>query len=181
MKDMGNKMTADEIHAVFDKFDLDHDGKINWSEFKAMMISMKGEQGDKFGKILESGKAVIENEHFATHTYSVEERHTFAQVINVIIGEDENLKDRLPMNPEDESLFHVFDNGVLINKLMLKVDENCILPSAINTKSNMNVYEINQNLKMGLAAAKASGIKLIGVSSQDFIAKTPHLVLTFVW
>jgi len=85
------------------------------------------------------------------------------------------------MNAEDDSLFHVFDNGVLVNKLMLQVDENCILSSAINTKANMNVYEINQNLKMGLAAAKGCGIKLIGVSPQDFIKKTPHLILTFVW
>lgn len=85
------------------------------------------------------------------------------------------------MNPEDDSLFHVFDNGILVNKLMLKLDENCIDSRAINAKTNMNIYEINQNLKMGLAAAKASGIKLIGVSPQDFIKKTPHLILTFVW
>ena len=35
--------------------------------------------------------------------------------------------------------------------------------------------------KMGIAAAKGIGIKLIGVDAKDFIDKTPHMVLTFVW
>ena len=34
---------------------------------------------------------------------------------------------------------------------------------------------------MGIAAAKGIGIKLIGVDAKDFIDKTPHMVLTFVW
>jgi hypothetical protein len=164
MIDMGQKMTDDQIHEVFQKYDRNQDGLINWEEFKTMMIGMKETSPDKFGMINEKGKAVIENEHHATHTYSIEERHTFASVINVLIKDDEDLADRLPMNPEDDSLFHVFDNGILLNKLMLKLDDECIDKRAINTKSHMNVYEINQNLKMGLAAAKASGIKLIGVA-----------------
>lgn len=182
MVDMGQKMTDEAIAEVFSKYDRNKDGVISWEEFKTMMIGMKTTQADKFGKILDGGKAVLEDEdNHAIHQYSVEERHTFASVINVVIKDDEHLADRLPMNPEDDSLFHVFDNGILVNKLMLKLDENCIDARAINTKSHMNVYEINQNLKMGLAAAKASGIKLIGVAPQDFIKKTPHLILTFVW
>ena len=164
MADMGQKLTDDQVKEMFSKVDRNKDGVVSWEEFKIMMIAMKDTEADKFGKILESGKAVMENEHHAIHSYSIEERHTFASVINVLIKDEESLADRLPMNPEDDSLFHVFDNGVLVNKLMLKLDENCIDARAINTKTNMNVYEVNQNLKMGLAAAKATGIKLIGVS-----------------
>lgn len=52
-------------------------------------------------------------------TYSLEERSTFAKIINLILKDDEDCKDRLPMNPEDESLFHSFDNGILMCKLLL--------------------------------------------------------------
>lgn len=45
----------------------------------------------------------------------------------------------------------------------------------------MSVFEVQGNLKMGIAAAKGIGIKLIGVDAKDFIDKTPHMVLTFVW
>jgi hypothetical protein len=34
---------------------------------------------------------------------------------------------------------------------------------------------------MGIAAAKGLGIKLIGIDPKDFIDKTPHLILAFVW
>lgn len=34
---------------------------------------------------------------------------------------------------------------------------------------------------MGIAACKGIGIKMIGMGTQDFIEKTPHMVLTFIW
>ena len=144
MIDMGNKMSQEAIDEIFAKYDRNQDGVINWEEFKTMMIGMKESKDDRFGTILKGGKAQLADDDLhAIHTYSVEERHTFASVINVLIQDDEALKDRLPMNAEDESLFHVFDNGVLVNKLMLKLDENCVDERAINVKSNMNIYEVN--------------------------------------
>jgi len=45
----------------------------------------------------------------------------------------------------------------------------------------MNVYQVKENLLMGLAAAKGLGIKVSGIDSKDFIDKTPHLILAVVW
>lgn len=91
------------------------------------------------------------------------------------------MKDRLPMNTEDESLFHVFDNGIALCKLLMIIDPNCIDDRAINKDSNINVYQIKENLQMAIAAAKGLGIKLVGINSSDFINKTPHMVLTCLW
>ena len=148
-----------------------------------MMINLKGTDTSKFGNLIEGAKgriAVIEGDN-ASHSYSIEERAAFAKLINMTCEGDEDLKDRVPINPENEDLFHAFDNGVLMCKLLLQVDPDCLDARAINNKANLNVYEINGNLKMGIAAAKGLGIKLIGVDASDFIKKTPHLVLTFVW
>lgn len=95
--------------------------------------------------------------------------------------EDEDLKDRLPMNTEDDTLFHAFDNGILMCKLLMQLDPNVIDSRAINRHQNMNVYQVGENIKMALAAAKGLGIKIFGIDSNDFIKKIPHQILAFVW
>lgn len=45
----------------------------------------------------------------------------------------------------------------------------------------MNVFDCQQNLKMGIAASKGIGVKLIGIDSSDFINKVPKQILTFCW
>jgi hypothetical protein len=102
-------------------------------------------------------------------------------MVNHILEHDEDCKERLPMNPEDDSLFHVFDNGVLLCKLLLHIDSECIDTRAINKQTNMNVYQIKENLQMAISAAKGLGIKLVGVDSSDFINKTPHMILGYLW
>ena len=65
-------------------------------------------------------------------SYSLEERATFARVINQLLADDPDCKDRIPMNPDDESLFHIFDNGITMNKILLQIDPECIDDRAIN-------------------------------------------------
>jgi len=148
------------------------------------MGKLKGEDSGKFGTIVE-GKhgsvAKIEGAHGGTHSYSIEERGTFGRLINELLKNDDDCKDRLPMKTEDDSLFHSFDNGVLLCKLLMLIDPNCIDTRALNRMQNMNVYQVKENLQMGIAAAKGMGIKLVGINSSDFINKTPHMILTCLW
>lgn len=48
----------------------------------------------------------------------IEERVTFAKVINNALKDDEDLKDILPMNTENDDIFHLLDDGMLLIKLM---------------------------------------------------------------
>lgn len=165
--------------------DASQDGFLQWNEFVDMMIKMKGADDGRFGSIVESkdGKAlaVTESATGGKHTYSIEERTTFAKLINHLCGEDEDLKEVMPINTEDDSLFHSFANGILVCKIVKEIDGDAIDDRAINKKANMNVYQCKENLQMGIAAAKGLGIKLIGVDSNDFINKVPHNILGFVW
>lgn len=45
----------------------------------------------------------------------------------------------------------------------------------------MNVYQVKENLNMGIAAAKGLGIKMVGFDSNDFINKVPHMILGCLW
>jgi len=138
-----------------------------------MMAKMQAKDANQFGQIV-GGNAKIEGQHGGTHSYSVEERGTFARLINNLLKDDEDLKDRIPMNFEDDTLFHVFDNGIALCKILMKIDANCIDDRAINRQANMNVYQVKENLQMAIAAAKGLGIKLVGINSSDFINKVPH-------
>ena len=179
--DLGQrKITDAEVEKMLSEHDKNRDGVLQWSEFVDMMGKMQAKDADQFGKVI-GDSAKIEGAHGGTHSYSVEERGAFARTINNLLKDDEDLKDRIPMNTEDDTLFHVFDNGIALCKLLMKIDENCIDTRAINRQENMNIYQVKENLQMGIAAAKGLGIKLVGINSSDFVNKIPHQILTAVW
>ena len=161
--------------------DKNNDGVISWTEFVLMMIAFKGDQGDKFGKIMD-GVASIETKGGGKHTYSAEEVATFANMINQTLKDDDDVKDRLPIKTDGDDLFHVLDDGIILCKLIMVIDPECIDQRAVNTGKNLNAYQVNENLKLGFSACKGSlGLKLIGVGPSDFIQKVPHLILGVVW
>lgn len=185
MIDMGHrKITDEEVEKMLSSHDKNRDGVISWTEFVDMMGAMKGGDAAKFGTIVEGKRgavAQVTGAHGGTHSYSLEEVATFGKLINEILKDDEDLKDRLPMNTNDDTLFHAFDNGILLCKLLIYIDNTCIDERAMNKASNLNVYQVKENLQMGIAAAKGLGMKLVGINSSDFINKTPHMVLACVW
>lgn len=148
--DLGNrKITDEEVKKMLDENDKDGSGRLEWSEFLDMMIKMKGSDSAKFGTVIEGSRgavAQIEGSHGGTHSYSIEERSSFSRLINELLKDDEDCKERIPMNTEDDTLFHVFDNGILLCKLLMLIDENCIDTRAINRQANMNVYQCKENL-----------------------------------
>lgn len=135
--DLGyRKITDEKVKEMLDENDASQDGFLQWNEFVDMMIKMKGNDDGRFGAIVESkdGKAiaVITSEGGGTHAYSIEERTTFAKMINHLLSEDEDLKEFMPMNTEDDTLFHSFTNGILLCKLVKKIDPDSIDDRAIN-------------------------------------------------
>ena len=142
--DMGRrKITDAEVKSILDEYDQNKDGTLSWAEFVTMMGKIKGGQDNRFGQVTldKNGRPVarLEGEHGGTHTYSIEERSTFSRIINYCCKDDEDLKDRLPMKADDDDLFHAFDNGILLCKLLMQVDKDCIDSRAIN-RGQINVY-----------------------------------------
>jgi len=102
-------------------------------------------------------------------------------LINVLLKDDTDLGDYLPIACDGDSLFHAFDNGVLLCKIVHVIDADAIDLRVIKNTKNMSIFEVNNNLKLGLAASKSLGVKLIGVAPADFVKKVPHLMLTALW
>ena len=121
------------------KHDKNNDGVISWTEFLIMMIAMKGDQGDKFGKMV-GDKASLETAGGGKHTYSAEEVATFANMVNLTLEKDEDCQDYLPIKTEGDDLFHVFDDGIVLCKLIMAIDPECIDRRAMNIAKNLNAY-----------------------------------------
>ena len=135
--DLGyRKITDEKCKEMLDENDQSQDGFLQWTEFVDMMVKMKGDDAGKFGSITESkdGKAiaVMETEGGGKHQYSIEERTTFAKMINHLCSEDPDLKDIMPINVEDDSLFHSFADGILLCKIVQQIDKEAIDDRAIN-------------------------------------------------
>lgn len=127
-------------------------------------------------------KASMETEGGGKHTYSMEEVMTFSNMVNDTLKKDEDCQDKLPINPGSDDLFHVFDDGIVLCKLIMAIDPECIDRRAMNIGSNLNAYQIGENLKLAFAACKGSlGLKIVGVGPSDFMKKVPHLILGVIW
>ena len=63
----------------------------------------------------------METDHGGKHTYSMEEVMTFSNMINDTLKKDEDCQEKLPINPNSDDLFHVFDDGIVLCKLILSL------------------------------------------------------------
>ena len=148
MIDIGmRKITDAEVKAMLGDHDQNKDGVLSWEEFVDMMNKFKGKDPSKFGAISEAGKATVTTKFGGVHQYSVEEVNTYAKLLNYMLRDDEDAKCRIPISIEDtEDIFHAFDNGILMCKLLLEIDPDCIDSRAINKKSTMNAFQIKENI-----------------------------------
>lgn len=97
-----------------------------------MMIAFKGDKNSNNFGTLTGDKNVMENKEGGKHTYSVEEVYTFASMVNNTLEKDEDCQDHLPIKVEGDDLFHVFSDGIVLCKLIMAVDPECIDRRAIN-------------------------------------------------
>lgn len=85
------------------------------------------------------------------------------------------------MNPDDDDVFHVLEDGVIFCKLI-----NCAVPDTIdmrvvNKGANINIYKVRENLNLACAACTGIGIKMIGIDANAFLDKKEHLILAVLW
>ncbi len=178
------KITDKECEKVLQEQKRKSKGVISWSEFLEIMVKIKGTLDHCIeADILDKKTNIDQVENFRefNQCYNIEERSTYSLLINEILTGDDDLTEKLPISPYDDDLFDKLDDGILLCKLLMKIDENIIDSRAINRMKNMNEYQINENFMMGLTAAKCLGIELSGINSEDFINKNHKNILEVIW
>jgi len=118
----------------------------------------------------------------SAHYYSHDEVRAFATFINQQLGNDPDLKGKLPVDPNDhEKFFAMFEDGVILCKMVNAVSKGSIDPKHITNKQDMAVHYKIQNLNVALGAAKEIGIKLTNIGYDDFLKGNRHVMLGLVW
>ena len=163
MRDLGfRKLNDEDIERLFQGSDTNQDGVVSWEEYLDLLVE----------HCLPAAPSASGAGGFA-----VEERITYAKIVNHILAGDEDCEDHIPLNTLDESLFYAFDDGIVLCKLVMAIDPGAIDARKITKKKPMNVFQAKINLDMALAAAKKLGIKVPGVDSTTFTNKTQKLIL----
>ena len=87
-----------------------------------------------------------------------------ARTINRECAEDALVTERLPINPDNEDLFHACSDGMVLIHLINHIEKDAIDMRTVNTGSNINIYKVRENLDQAFAVAKTM-IKVIGVDT----------------
>ena len=75
-----------------------------------------------------------------SHSYLTEERACFTKLANDILKNDEETKETVPINSENDDIFHVLEDGIILCKLLNAAADNTIDMRAVNNKKNLNIY-----------------------------------------
>lgn len=116
----------------------------------------------------------------ASHSFSDEEKESFVEHINQVLGKDASLKGRIPINPQDNSLFAACSDGVILCKLINDAVAETIDERVINMKAK-NVYEKTENNNLCINSAKAIGCSVVNIGASDINEGRPHLILGLIW
>lgn len=182
---LGHRETSDEeVTSLLSKLDINDDKVLSLEEFLNILHTLKETKGeDSAVKVVtKAGKEVIEQTSGSyKHTYSVEEKECFARVINQSLKNDPHCSEMLPIDPNTEDLFTVVDNGIIFCKLVNIINPGTVDERVLNTKSNMTVFHIKENLNLALASIKSIGCKVIGIDAELIMKHTQNIILGLLW
>jgi plastin-1 len=183
LKAMGHtEVTDEQANGMLAKVDKNNDQVIEWLEFLDMMQIVK-KNGNNFGDAIAVGGAagnVIEGKSGAKISYQREEVSMIARTITNTCKDDSLVTERLPINPDNDDLFHALADGMVLIHLLNHIEEDAIDMRTVNKGSNINIYKVRENLDAALLAA-STRIKMMGVDAQSFIDKNPQLMLGVLW
>ena len=101
----------------------------------------------------------------------------FIKLINTLLLNDPDCQHKIPIADEG-SLISAFDDGILMCKMILKVNPDCIDERTIIKEAGKDMTE---NIEMGIQACKSINLSMRGISTRDFTEKNPVIVLCFIW
>ena len=184
LKAMGHdEVTDEQANEMLKKVDKNTDNVIDWYEFLDMMQLVK-KSGTSFGELVAkkdgTTASVTKGASGGMSTYSSEEVSMIARAISNTCKEDELLKERMPIDPNGEEMFHAVSDGLVLLHLLKHIDEDSIDMRTVNKGSNLNVYKTRENIDMALKGCSTL-IKMVSIDAQNFLDKDPQPILGVFW
>ena len=114
-------------------------------------------------------------------SFSNEERSAYAKVITECLHKDPDCKKYFPIDSETNDVFKILCDGVILCKLVNCAEHGTIDERVINKKQNMNVFLMNENLRLALNASKAIGCQIINIFPETIIEQRYEMILGILW
>ncbi|KAI3976127.1 hypothetical protein MKX01_006643 [Papaver californicum] len=185
LKGLHAMFTVEEIAEILGESNSDKNEEIDFETFlraylnlQARATARRNERGDP--RIGRSTTFLKSSSTTLLHTISETERASYVAHINNYLRDDKFLKNYLPLDPSNNSLFDLVKDGVLLCKLINVAVPGTVDERAINTKRKLNPWERNENHTLCLNSAKAIGCTVVNIGTQDLIEARPHLVLGLI-
>ncbi|EFA79541.1 actin binding protein [Heterostelium album PN500] len=175
--DLGEKIPHVELQAQINEVDHDGNGAIEFGEFLEVIKHLKKGKHSAFSQHVVTRLATATG----THSFSEEEKVSFAEHMNSVLSGDAVADARLPINPNNMDLFEKVKDGILLCKLINYAVPDTIDERALNTKTGMNKYQMTENGNIVVNSAKAIGCSVVNIGANDINAGTEHLILGLVW
>jgi len=101
--------------------------------------------------------------------------------INTQLRENPLCKGRLPINAENNDLFKIVGDGVILCCLINDAVHDTIDVRVINNKDKMTTFMHTENLNLAINSAKAIGCSVVNIGAADIQQGTEHLILGLIW
>ena len=104
----------------------------------------------------------------------------YASLVNEWLADDEDMRDKLPIELSGSHLFDFCKGGIGLCKMINVAVPGTIDERAIKLKAT-SPWDVNYNCELCLNSARSVGIVVVNIGADDLNAGTPHLVLGLVW
>ena len=181
-KEMGQNITIQQAKDHIAIYDKDHNGTLNFEEFLEIFVQEQEGKKSALSEGLRQHKLVkLKGQGGGEHAYSQEEVSGFVMHINATLSTDPDLKEILPINPENDELFKKLGDGLLLCKLVNLAQPDTVDERVIAKGKKLNNYSAAGNITLGLNSAKSIGINVVNIGNTDIRDGTPHLILGLTW
>lgn len=189
---VGFKLPQWQVRKMVEDWDKDTNGPgkgtLSFVEFQNMCAGLKSQDvSHSFKKSITKrenletlGGMSTASSEGTTHSVRLEEQLAFSDWINSNLGNDDDLKHLLPIDPEGRKLYDMVKDGIMLCKVINHSCPDTIDERAIN-KRNLSVYTKHENLTLALSSASAIGCNVVNIDAHDLSKGKPHLVLGLLW
>lgn len=114
------------------------------------------------------------------HSYDPGELIAFIEFINDILKNDLDVKQHLPLHNAEE-LTAATKDGILLCKLVNAVSRGTIDERTINKQQPLNIYKMDENLKLAINAAASIGCRIVNINASSIRDGIIHLIMGMIW
>ncbi|KAF8908605.1 Ca2+-binding actin-bundling protein [Gymnopilus junonius] len=162
---------------------VDASGKVELDDWVELNVKLRSHE--KSAITTKAGKVTVQGSNAnVSHTINEDERAEFTNHINLVIENDQDVRDRYPIPTDTMQLFDECKDGLILSKLI-----NDSVPDTIDTRvlnkpsarKPLNAFQITENNNIVITSSKGIGCSVVNIGSSDISDGREHLILGLIW